>query len=63
MKLETYKRRHGLRDIDIAAVIERDVSTISRIRRGLQMPDWPTMLEIMRATSGRVKPNDFLPRR
>jgi hypothetical protein len=53
--------RHDLADWDVGHMVGRDRSTISRIRRGVQMPDWPTMLSIYDATSGKVRPNDFLP--
>ena len=62
MKLENYMRRYGLMDRDIAAYIKRDRSTINRVRRGKQMPDWPTMIAIREATAGLVSPNDFLPK-
>jgi hypothetical protein len=52
MKLSAYMIRHGLIDRDMAAMANRDKSTISRIRRGVQMPDWPTMLDILIETDG-----------
>jgi hypothetical protein len=61
MKLSAYMIRHGLIDRDMAAMANRDKSTISRIRRGVQMPDWPTMLDILIETDGHVCPDDFIP--
>jgi transcriptional regulator with XRE-family HTH domain len=60
MKLERYMERHGLKDIDLSAKVGCDRSTISRIRRGKQLPDWQTMMDIMVET-GEVFPDDFIP--
>jgi len=61
MRLATYMRRNNLLDADVARLIGRDRSTICRIRNGIQKPDWPTMIEFVRATGGAISPNDFLP--
>jgi transcriptional regulator with XRE-family HTH domain len=42
------------------ARIGRDRSTVNRLVNGKVRPDWPTLLAILRATGGRVTPNDFL---
>jgi len=62
MKLKAYldkPRKKRLTMEAFAEMIERDVSTVSRICSGQHRPDWPTMDRIFIATAGRVKPNDF----
>ena len=50
------------KSITAAAFAERaglTEATISRIRRGLNRPDWPSMDRIREVTGGDVMPNDF----
>lgn len=59
MKLSDYLVENALTLDAFAAQINRSAATVSRIARGLNRPDWETMEAIVRATSGRVTPNDF----
>lgn len=43
----------------LAALIERDPGTVSKILNGVVSPDWTTMRRIRRVTGGKVTPNDF----
>ena len=60
MKLTEWMRRNRLTDGDIADKIARDISTISRVRRGVVKPTWATMIDIYTVTDGKVTPNAFL---
>lgn len=59
MKLSQYRKAKGLTLDAIAEKIGRSAATVSRIERGLNKPDWATMLAIEEATNGDVTPNDF----
>lgn len=61
MDLRTYLTREDLTLNDFAVRIERSTASVSRIVRGLQRPDWDTMMAISRETGGEVTPNDFIP--
>ena len=59
MKLASYITANGLTDTTFAKLIGRTQSTVSRIRRGVAMPDHETALAVYQATNGAVSPNDF----
>ena len=59
MKLASYIASSGMTDTTFAKLIGRAHSTVSRIRRGVAMPDPDTMTAIFIATNGAVSPNDF----
>lgn len=59
MKLSAYLEKRNETASAFAERIGRNVSTVSRLARGLTDPDRETMNRIMQATVGRVKPNDF----
>lgn len=61
MKLETYLSEHELTDEAFAALINRNQSTVSRLKRGVTRPDWQTLAAIANATDGAVTANDFMP--
>lgn len=60
MQLSAYMERDCLSDADIAGLIDRDRSHVSRLRRGDAKPSWSTMYRLAKATRGAVMPNDFL---
>ena len=59
MKLAQYMKRKRMRQAQMAALIGVNVSTVSRLMRGLCVPERATMKRILEATGGKVKPNDF----
>ncbi len=62
MKLKAYldkPRKKRLTMSAFAEIIDRDVSTVSRICAGQIRPDWATMDRVFIATGGKVTPNDF----
>lgn len=61
MKLNEYLSSNGISDADFATAIERDRSSVSRLRRSKTKPDWETAQRIYEATAGAVTPTDFFP--
>ena len=59
MTLAHYLSERGITLKEFGGEIQRSKSTVSRLVRGLNKPDWDTMKEIERATGGLVTPNDF----
>jgi transcriptional regulator with XRE-family HTH domain len=47
-------------DEALAEKIGVDRVTINRLRRGIHLPSWETMLLLSKATKKEVMPNDFL---
>lgn len=60
MKLNTYLSTEGLTLAQFGEQIGRTAATVSRIARGLHVPDWQTIRAIHEATNGQVAPNDWL---
>ena len=63
MTLKEWKALSGKTHSEIADLIGRNRSTITRVLRGDTLPDWETMLAILDVTNGAVTPNDFSPLR
>lgn len=61
MKLKQWLDATQKTDIEFSAETGLNPSTISRIKREIQRPDWETMMNILGATDGCVAPNDYLP--
>lgn len=59
MKLSDYLSANGLTLAAFAAKSGLSVPTVSRLRRGLNRPDWKTLDAINEATDGQVTANDF----
>jgi transcriptional regulator with XRE-family HTH domain len=59
MKLEQWMAKTETSDEVLAEMISLDRSSVSRIRRGKQLPSRATMEAISRVTGGAVTPNDF----
>lgn len=60
MKLETYMALAKITDQQLADLINRDRTTILRLRSGKTVaPDWETVLAIQDATGGAVRPDDW----
>lgn len=60
MKLQDYLAKRDISMTKFSRLIDRNVSTVSRIISGETQPDWPTMNRILLVTKGQVKPNDFI---
>ena len=60
MTLADYLAERGITNTQFARAIDRADSTVSRLVRGLQRPEWRTMEAIKRETGGAVTPDDFL---
>jgi hypothetical protein len=61
MKLADYLIKHSLSDPEFGALIDRNRTTVMRLREETTRPDWDTLQRIVAATDGAVTPNDFLP--
>ena len=59
MTLKDWLNHKDVTASDFAKKIGRSAPTVSRILRGINKPDWETMLAIEAATEGAVTPNDF----
>ncbi len=59
MTLKDYLSQEGIDDGAFASLVNCDRSTIYRIRENGQRPSPSLMAEIVKATDGRVQPNDF----
>lgn len=59
MKLCDYLSANGMTLAAFAAKSGLSVPTVSRLRRGLNRPDWKTLDAINEATGGQVTANDF----
>lgn len=62
MKLCDYLSANGMTLAAFAAKSGLSVPTVSRLRRGLNRPDWKTLDAINAATDGQVTANDFYAR-
>ena len=61
MKLKAYLTRKRLKDYEFAEQINRSAPTVTRLKNGNHLPDWHTMIEIIKATNYAVMPNDWIP--
>lgn len=59
MQLSTYLENSNLSDAKFAEIIDVDRSSVSRMRRGLHIPNRDVMQRIFDATNGAVTANDF----
>lgn len=59
MRLQDWLAEHDISYSEFGRRIGRAHTTVSRIARDEQRPDWPTMEAITRETNGAVRPNDF----
>jgi transcriptional regulator with XRE-family HTH domain len=60
MRLDHWMTETATPDEALAARVEVDRSTISRIRRGTRMPSPEMMRKLFEATGGAVTANDFV---
>lgn len=58
--LADWMRRNGVRDNEIAQVVGRDRSIVSRIRRGELVPTLSVAVAIERLTGGEVPANSWI---
>jgi len=63
MTLDDWMHQTRTKPKDFAVLIGRDISTVSRLRRGETKPNWETLEAIERATGGKVTARDFFPNR
>ena len=61
MKLDQYMTLRKLDDASFAKLIQRDRTTVYRLRTGKCLPDWATVAAISKETEGAVTANDFVP--
>jgi transcriptional regulator with XRE-family HTH domain len=59
MTLDQYLTRNKMTATEMAQILGRAISTVTRIRKGEIKPDYSTIQEIVDVTEGRVTPNDF----
>lgn len=59
MTLDEWLRQTHTKQRKFAALIGRDASTVSRLRRRETLPDQDTLRAIHKATKGQVTANDF----
>ena len=59
MTLDQYLTRNKMTATEMAQILGRAISTVTRIRKGEIKPDYSTIQEIVDVTDGRVTPNDF----
>lgn len=59
MTLDQYLTRNKMTATEMAQILGRAISTVTRIRKGEIKPDFDTIQEIVDMTDGRVTPNDF----
>lgn len=59
--LAEWMAENGVTNTLMAELCGTDVSRISRIRRGLEFPNWPLAARIKRVTNEQVSADSFLP--
>jgi len=59
MHLSDYMASAGLSDKKLAEKVGCSRPVISRARRGLTRPEWPTIVKIEKLSKGKVTANDF----
>ena len=52
--------RRGLEDDEVASAIGVSRPTVSRIRRGVQRPDWDTLAKLKSWSGGEITADDFV---
>ncbi|WP_419797909.1 MAG: helix-turn-helix domain-containing protein [Terasakiella sp.] len=60
MQLKAYLKKKKITMLAFASRIDVNVSTVSRICRGVVVPSRSTMQRIYDATDGKVKPTDLV---
>ena len=60
MRLDAWMKKYNVGDETLAAKTGVDRVSINRLRRGIHLPSWNTMIRIAKATKNKVRPNDFL---
>jgi hypothetical protein len=60
MHLSDYMLWKNLTDTEVASRIGRDRATISRIRRRVVRPDWPTIAQLKKMSRGEITADDFI---
>ena len=60
MTLSEFMQAHSLDDEALAAKIGRNRVTVSRYRRGLEVPSAPVIVQIVELSEGKVTANELL---
>lgn len=60
MKLSDYMQTVKLKDDEIAQLVGRERSTVTRWRLGKTRPDWDAIEALERVTKGAVTARDFM---
>jgi len=60
MQLKTYLKKNKITMLEFADRIDVNVSTVSRICRGVVVPSRSTMKRILVETDGKVQPSDLV---
>lgn len=58
--LDAYLTVRHIKSVEFARQVSASESTISRLRRGLQVPSYPLVRRIHAATKGEVSADDFM---
>lgn len=61
MTLAEWMAAKDIGDAEMAALVDADRSTISRIRRGKARPSWQLAARIAKVTARKVKTDTYLP--
>ena len=61
MDLRAYLRDHSIRPAEFARRIGKTRAAVSTWIHGRSVPNRATMSAIVKATGGKVRPNDFFP--
>lgn len=59
MKLSKFMELAQLTDADLADLLDRDRSTVTRLRNGSAKPSFEVMLALERISEGAIRPSDF----
>ena len=59
MKLQKYMELTDLTDAEMAGLIKRDRSVVTKLRAGTIKPSFDVMVALERITEGAVRPSDF----
>lgn len=62
MDLAEYMKQTGMKDGDLARLVERNPSNVSRWRTKKTRPDFNALVRLQEITGGKVTPADFMDR-
>lgn len=59
MKLAKFMELSQMSDAELAELLDRDRSTVTRLRNGSTKPSFEVMLALERISEGAIRPSDF----